>query len=79
MFQGIYINKNIKERTFGQAIKSSGDYKIECSSSFWRYLMEQIMDKKVLEKAVTKTVEYYFKGLSFKEAITKVLEEIGEN
>ncbi len=37
------------------------------------------MDKDDLEKAVTKTVEYYFKGLSFKEAITKVLEEIGEN
>lgn len=40
--------------------------------------MEQIMDKEDLEKAVTKTVEYYFKGLSFKEAINKVLEERGE-
>ena len=36
------------------------------------------MDKKVLEKAVTKTVEYYFEGLRFKVAINKVLEEIGE-
>ena len=37
------------------------------------------MNKEELEKAVTKTVEYYFEGLSFKEAINKVLEEIGEN
>ena len=36
------------------------------------------MDKKVLEEAATKTVEYYFEGLSFKEAINKVLEEMGE-
>lgn len=36
------------------------------------------MDKKVLEKAVTKTVEYYFKLSSYEEAINKVLEEIGE-
>lgn len=36
------------------------------------------MDKKVLERAVTKTVEYYFEGLSFKDAINKVLEEMGE-
>lgn len=37
------------------------------------------MDKENLEKSVTKIVEYYFKGLSFKEAINKVLEDIGEN
>ena len=36
------------------------------------------MNKEELEKAVTKTVEYYFEGLSFKEAINKVLEDIGE-
>ncbi|CAM2079759.1 MAG: hypothetical protein NSGCLCUN01_03987 [uncultured Clostridium sp.] len=36
------------------------------------------MDKKVLEKAVTKTVEYYFELSSYEEAINKVLEEIGE-
>lgn len=36
------------------------------------------MNKKVLEKAVTKTVKYYFKLSSYEEAINKVLEEIGE-
>ena len=37
------------------------------------------MDKEVLEKVLIKAVEYYFKGLSAKEAINKALEEIGEN
>ena len=36
------------------------------------------MNKKNLEGAVTKTVEYYFKLSSYEEAIKKVLEEIGE-
>lgn len=36
------------------------------------------MNKKVLEKAVIKTVEYYFKLSSYEEAINKVLEEMGE-
>lgn len=37
------------------------------------------MNKEELEKAVTKIVEYYFEGLTFKKAINKVLEKIGEN
>lgn len=36
------------------------------------------MNKKGLEEAVTKTVEYYFKLSSYEEAINKILEEIGE-
>lgn len=36
------------------------------------------MNKKGLEEAVTKTVEYYFKLSSYEEAINKVLEEMGE-
>lgn len=36
------------------------------------------MNKKNLEEAVTKTVEYYFKLSSYEEAINKVLEEMGE-
>lgn len=36
------------------------------------------MDKEVLEKVLIKAVEYYFKGLSAKEAINKALEEVKE-
>lgn len=37
------------------------------------------MEKEILQKALIKAVEYYFKGLSAKEAVNKALEEIGEN
>lgn len=33
------------------------------------------MDKEELEDIMTRTVEYYFEGLTFKEAINKALEE----
>lgn len=33
------------------------------------------MDKEELEDIITRTVEYYFEGLTFKEAINKALEE----
>lgn len=34
------------------------------------------MEKEILEKVAIKAVEYYFKGLSAKDSINKVLEEI---
>lgn len=35
----LYNKKNIKERAFGQAVKSSGDYKkIECFKFLSKYL-----------------------------------------
>ena len=33
------------------------------------------MDKEELEDIITRTIEYYFEGLTFKEAINKALEE----
>ena len=39
--------------------------------------MEHVVDKEILEKAVTKVVKYYFEGLRVKEAINKVSEEEG--
>ena len=33
------------------------------------------MDKEELEDIITRTGEYYFEGLTFKEAINKALEE----
>lgn len=34
------------------------------------------MDKEILEKVLIKAVEYYFKGLTAKEAINEALNEM---
>ena len=36
------------------------------------------MDEEILEEALIKAVEYYFKGLSAKEVVNKAFEEAKE-